>query len=269
MLNIIKKAIKQHPWVWYNVRNRRYRCTPQPIEEHLISILNDLDELGIARSDFRTIFPDISWEIFCSEVYKVLDENISNVKFIEHEQKDYVNFVLGLNPIYSSLSPWSRISEHKNLKNLASCYFRLSRVDMRYYNIWKHETSKGDAKGSQLWHRDREDEKILKIFICIEDVDDTKGPFTFATGTHKFGNLKGTPRYIKELSGVRRTTDQMMNEIVPMENWIKATGKKGDIIFADTSGYHKGGFVQEGYRLLFTCMYVSPACERNYFRNHS
>jgi hypothetical protein len=268
MFTSFKKWVKRQPFVWYYVRNRKYINNVPAIPSNLAALLQELRHKGIAKTNFSTLFPEMNWVAFSEEVYKAVAEYEKNGKFSEHSDKDYMNFVLGLNPVYHANSPWAKIAEHTNLQNLACGYFKLSRVDMRYYNVWKHEAAKGEAKGSQLWHRDREDEKILKMFICIEDVDDTRGPFTYAPGTHKDGSVKSTPRFIKEASGVHRTTDEMMDEIVPQNEWVKATGKKGDIILADTRGYHKGGFVKEGYRLLFTCMYVSPASDRLYFSNH-
>ena len=263
----LKKWIKRQPFVWYYLRNRKFINKIPTTQTELLPILQELSKKGIAKSNFSTLFPEMNWVEFSEQVYNAVADYEKNGKFSENSDKDYMNFVLGLNPSYNVNSPWAKIAEHPNLKNIAFGYFKLSSVDMRYYNIWKHEATQGEAKGSQLWHRDREDEKILKLFICMEDVDDTKGPFTYAPGTHKDGSVKSTPRFIKEASGVHRTTDEMMSEIVPQKEWVKATGKKGDIILADTRGYHKGGFVKEGYRLLFTCMYVSPASERLYFSN--
>jgi hypothetical protein len=263
----IKKVIKRIPWVWYNLRNREFRDTPEPLGVDLKCVVDGLTSKGIVNSDFEIIFPDVSWDTFYADVYKAVGTYEKDGSFAEHNDKDYMSFVLGLNPIYEGRSLWSRIAEHHNLRSIAKSYFKMSRVDMRYYNIWKNEAASGEPSGSQLWHRDREDVKILKVFICIENVDDINGPFTYAPGTHMEGNIKGEPTYRIENHQTHRTTDDMMDKLVPRENWVKATGKKGSIIFADTNGYHKGGYVQEGRRLLFVAMYVSPASERFYFKH--
>lgn len=263
----IKKVIKRTPWVWYNLRNRKFRETPKPLGLDLEFVVDGLTSNGIAKSDFKIIFPDIDWNTFYTEVYRAVGQHEKEDRSAENNDKDYMSFVLGLNPIYDENSLWSKIAEHPNLQSIAKSYFRMSKVDMRYYNIWKNVATSGKPSGSQLWHRDREDVKILKVFICLENVDDLNGPFTYAPGTHMEGNIKGEPGYRIENNQTQRTTDDMMDKLVPKENWIRATGIKGSIIFADTNGYHKGGFVKEGYRLLFTCMYVSPASERLYFGN--
>jgi hypothetical protein len=53
-----------------------------------------------------------------------------------------------------------------------------------------------------------------------------------------------------------------MADVVPCDRWIRGVGKVGTIIFADTHGFHKGGLARERDRLLYTCMFVSQACQR-------
>ena len=50
-----------------------------------------------------------------------------------------------------------------------------------------------------------------------------------------------------------------MAEVVPAERWVKGTGPRGTLIFADTRGYHKGGLARERDRLLYTCQFLSKA----------
>lgn len=100
----------------------------------------------------------------------------------------------------------------------------------------------------------------------MEDVGPDNGPFYYAPGTQIGGRVKKEPRFYKELEGTHITTEEMMNEVILRDHWVSATGKKGTVVLADTHGYHKGGFVKEGERSLFTCMYVSPSCGRRYFQ---
>jgi hypothetical protein len=132
---------------------------------------------------------------------------------------------------------------------------------LRYYNVWKTFASTEQARESQLWHFDREDNYILKIFLYLDDVDEGAGPFTYAPGTHKKGKYRAIePEYFLEGS-VRRTTDDQMNAVFAEDRWIRALGKKGTIIFADTRGFHKGGEARTKDRLMYTCMYTSPASQ--------
>ena len=57
-----------------------------------------------------------------------------------------------------------------------------------------------------------------------------------------------------------RSTDEQMERVAPRATWKTATGKKGDVWFVDTRGFHKGGHVAEKDRLAYNAMWVSAAC---------
>lgn len=166
-------------------------------------------------------------------------------------------------------SVFARFALQEKLLNIANAYFKML-VKLRYYNVWLTFADRSAApRESQLWHFDREDNYILKVFVYLKDVDKGAGPFTYAPKTHRKGTLRGKePEYFLE-KNVRRTTDEQMSQVVARENWITATGKRGTIVFADTRGYHKGGEAKTSDRLMFTCMFTSPASESKRLMNFS
>jgi hypothetical protein len=146
------------------------------------------------------------------------------------------------------------------LLNIANSYFGMY-VKLRYYNVWHTIASRSAPRESQLWHFDREDNFILKVFLYLRDVDSGSGPFTYAPGTHRFGAHWGRqPKYFME-NNVRRSTDEAMQAVIPKEQWVVGTGDAGTIIFADTRGFHKGGEARTRDRLMYTCMYTSQASD--------
>ncbi len=168
--------------------------------------------------------------------------------------------LLGSELMFDPESIYARFALQDTFLNIANAYFGML-VKLRYYNVWQTFATQSEARESQLWHFDREDQYILKLFLYLNDVDEGAGPFTYAPGTHRKGLHKNIqPEYFVE-GGVRRTTDEQMNAALPKENWFRAIGKKGTIIFADTRGYHKGGEARTGDRLMFTCMFTSPASQ--------
>lgn len=103
----------------------------------------------------------------------------------------------------------------------------------------------------------------------MKDVEDGTGPFTYAPGTHRKGAYwNRRPASFNE-NNILRSTDAQMNAVVPQEKWIRATGKKGTIIFADTRGYHKGGEARTDNRLMYTCMFTSPASDSKQLLNYA
>jgi hypothetical protein len=139
---------------------------------------------------------------------------------------------------------------------------------LRYVNIWHTFATATPPRQSQLWHRDREDHYIVKVFAYLSDVDKGAGPFTYAAGTHGKGKAVRGPVCFDE-GGVKRTSDDLMAEVVPRERWIECLGPKGTLVFADTHGYHKGGLAREHDRVMYTCMFTSPASESEEFLRRS
>jgi hypothetical protein len=264
----IKRIVRRSPFIWRYWRNLKACLNYRSSYLDLIhkGTIDKLCRDGIAFISFSELFENVDFEAFRKAVTEEIQlfENIG--KSTEDEQKKYFDFILGLNPHFEAESIWNKVASHPNLQALSDAYFRMKGTKMRYYNIWRHRPFSDEPTGSQLWHRDREDLKILKVFICLEDVEEQTGPFYYAPGTQLGGKVKKNPETYKEPDGTHRTTDAMMEKVVPREKWISAIGKKGTVVLADTHGYHKGGFVKEGERLLFTCMYVSPACGRVYFQ---
>jgi hypothetical protein len=56
-----------------------------------------------------------------------------------------------------------------------------------------------------------------------------------------------------------------MAAVVSPDHWVICTAPKGTIVFADTHGYHKGGFTTERDRVLYTCMFTSQASQSEDF----
>ena len=75
--------------------------------------------------------------------------------------------------------PFTRLAVKSPLLQIANAYLGMY-TRLRYYNIWHTFATRSKPRESQLWHRDREDLYILKVFIYLRDVDLGAGPFTYA-----------------------------------------------------------------------------------------
>lgn len=236
-----------------------------PVEKSIVDKLN-ID--GIAIVPIEQLFGDnLEFQTLQSAVTGLLEnkkEEIVKLKSKVNDEtigsKTFNLEALGSELTFDPEDIFARFALNKTLLNIADAYFRM-RVKLRYYNVWYTFASSSSARESQLWHFDREDNYILKLFLYLDDVDEGAGPFTYAPGTHRSGKNRAIdPEFILE-DGVRRTTDEQMKAVFPEEQWVKGCGKKGTIIFADTRGFHKGGEARTKDRLMYTCMYTSPASE--------
>ena len=240
-------------------------------------VVGDLNRDGIAITSVSELF---AGSHFFSELESAVEALLDNRRAELEELKRNANDstktgektfnveLLGSRVEFDAESIFARFSLQETFLNIADAYFGLA-VKLRYYNVWKTFATSGAPRESQLWHFDREDNYILKVFMYLKDVDDGAGPFTYAPKTHRKGILWGKqPEYSLE-TNVKRSTDRQMSEIVPAENWIKAVGRKGTIVFADTRGFHKGGEAKTSDRLMFTCMFTSPASDSKRLLNYS
>jgi ectoine hydroxylase-related dioxygenase (phytanoyl-CoA dioxygenase family) len=98
-----------------------------------------------------------------------------------------------------------------------------------------------------LFHCDKDSPRFLKFFFYLTDVNYENGPFTYVHQSHiqKFEGWK--LRY-------RWSEDDIRNIYGP-DRIIRIGGKVGDLVMANTNGFHKGSKVLEGDRLLLTIYY--------------
>lgn len=146
-----------------------------------------------------------------------------------------------------------------------------------------------DRMFSQQWHRDYNDRRLVKVFLYLNDVQDN-GPFEFLTGSHGKGaladkfNRTGPDGYRAypdndEMEELLRPYPQVDLAEVQAESrtgkaapWNKqvarllCTGKAGTLLFADTFGLHRGGYVRSGHRdLIMTTFSTNSNVHKPHF----
>lgn len=127
---------------------------------------------------------------------------------------------------------------------------------------------------SQLWHRDYNDRLLVKIFLYLNGVEEKNGPFEYFSGTHGRGPLgrifnrtgpdgirvypddKEMQEFLRPIPLIKLHEVEESKRHGSQAPWagkpsrILGTGPAGTLIFADTFGLHRGGYVQEGHRNL-------------------
>ncbi|MEY2404618.1 MAG: hypothetical protein QOD38_2169 [Acidimicrobiaceae bacterium] len=167
--------------------------------------------------------------------------------------------LLGNLPRLSHTHPSLALTMAPELLAVADGFFGLS-VQVVECKLWRSVPISGEPSGAQLWHRDRPaDRRMLKCFVYLNDVGPEGGPFGYIPGTQPGGALHDIAPAATPSSYVPRVDDDAMAACVPREAWRIATGPSGTIVFANTAGYHRGGFVERGTRLALMCHYGSQA----------
>ncbi len=129
-----------------------------------------------------------------------------------------------------------------------------------YVDVW--HTIPGDMGrriGSQHWHRDPEDMKMVKIYLYFSEVDLTAGPLEYLPGSNRDGPYGKLWRW-RALEGPRRyRSEEELQRTIPQSECISCVGSQGTLIFCDTSGFHRGGVATTGARIVATCTFVTAA----------
>ncbi len=108
--------------------------------------------------------------------------------------------------------------------------------------IFRRDFADGQKLETRQWHRDAEDVRIMKIVVYVEDVDETGGAYCYLP--KKFAPQKG----IELVDG--RVPDEIMDNLVAKENYVKCSGPAGTVVFTDTvTVWHRGSVPESADRL--------------------
>lgn len=246
-------------------------------------IIEELNEFGISKSTVQEIlsqremknFEDVlsfynnslNDELVKIKINEIKNQNSSLKQKHKHYEVTHDVFLRG--PLSFENLPLIQLYTSKNILKIAKEYLGDS-IKIRNPLAWIHPpTNLKKEIRSQKWHRDQEDYKMLKVFILFSDVNDKNGPTNYVKSTKyggKFGNIAPNMIWAKNhWSKYNKILGKIYNKIreiipfnypIPKKSIVKATGKKGTIYFLDTNGLHKGGFVEEGIRLMTHCNFL-------------
>src|SRR5262245_28830806 len=136
------------------------------------------------------------------------------------DKKDYIVQLVPSDQKTAPDSPLLRLALDKKLLEIVSLYLGMW-PQLRAIGAWLNFPSSDQAKHSQLWHRDPEDMKLLKVFIYLEDVDTDCGPFSYIPKTHPFGLRSAVNPHHAD---PKRITDDEMRVAIPAKDWLACTG---------------------------------------------
>jgi hypothetical protein len=109
---------------------------------------------------------------------------------------------------------------------------------------WSYQTGKG-AQEAELFHRDVDDWKFVKLFVYLTNVGPENGPHVYVQ------NSSTSTR----LTRIARFSDDEVRDAFGAENILTITAPAGQAFLEDTFGIHKGQPVIAGTRLIFQAVY--------------
>lgn len=137
---------------------------------------------------------------------------------------------------------------------IAQDYFGCKPTISRIAAWWSFPGVKA-ARTNQLFHRDFDDIKFLKLFVYLTEVDLTSGPHVYVEKTADMQSLRRPTRF----------SDDIMEKMLPNNNRMSICGPAGYTFIADTFGWHKGELPIDRPRLLLQIQYsINPVIDETY-----
>ena len=117
-------------------------------------------------------------------------------------------------------------------------------------NLRKSFANSLPSYGTQMFHSDPDSLRFIKFFWYLNDVDLKGGPFCYVQRSHR-------NHFIGWQSKVRWTNEEIEN-IYGRDPMKYLVASAGDLIVADTIGFHRGTKVESEDRRMLTISYALP-----------
>jgi Phytanoyl-CoA dioxygenase (PhyH) len=267
----VRATYRLHDRVGVNRRSRgSYRNDLPQLDEVQRRIVEEVDAHGFTVLPFAELFPEQEvWEElaahagrFVSDTSQALateaDGADGDLALRRREGKEFVvrRYSYGVDVTLDD--PWFRLGVTRRMIDVANAYLRLW-SKLGYFDLWYSVPQPEGAKrvSSQRWHRDYDDQHLLKAFLYLVDVDGEMGPFQYVPGS------AGEGPYAKEWPwrplGENYPGDDELTARIPGSSVETFTGPAGTLVLCNTSGFHRGGLSTSDPRVLATWTYSSPA----------
>ncbi|HWM90777.1 MAG TPA: phytanoyl-CoA dioxygenase family protein [Thermoanaerobaculia bacterium] len=249
---------------WLNrASRRRFEAQRPALGETQARVVEDLRRDGFARAEVRELIPHLWEEAAEAGRAFVAGERVRRgIEAYRPEAgkgKDYIVKLWDSRPSVPLDDPWLRIGLSPALLDTVNSYLGLW-SKLNYVDAWYTIPSplERQAVASQRWHRDPEDQRLVKAFLYLSNVDEGAGPLQYVRGSHGQGRHArlwpnpdpGTASYPPEGE---------VEAKIPVEDRVVCTGPAGTLVFCDTYGLHRGGLATERPRVLATWAFVTPA----------
>ncbi len=147
------------------------------------------------------------------EVLEIVESGSVKADLRFHPRKNYIVSLFARQEVHSPDSALVKLALDPKLLEIIAGYLGLWPRLCAVKSLLNFPTD-GPAQASQMWHRDPEDLKLIKVFIYLMDVDEDRGPFSFIPKTHPFGAHSGKVPAHKDR---KRVADEEMNRDFPLK----------------------------------------------------
>jgi hypothetical protein len=124
----------------------------------------------------------------------------------------------------------------KRILKIVECYLGLP---VGYGGLaFYYSVADGRDAGPRIWHRDKEDWRMIKVAVYLNDVDESGGPYQCINSVANNWLKTNLAPY----QGLTHAQMEQTLATTDIDDWlISCIGKTGTVIFTDTSRcYHRG-----------------------------
>lgn len=224
----------------YGVRRMRSRPALPPLPardrpivealEYSGAYVTSLEELGIDGSDAILMAGDqITWAL--------AERPVAEGRFTVSGTREDIDR-------HSALIRWGL---DERLLGIVSNYIGMP-IAYRGLTV-RRDIVGGPENETRMWHRDNEDNRIVKIIVYLNGLDENDGPFEYLP------RFRTPPSWRVPFIDSSRVTEQEMLKLVPRTEWRACTGPRGTVVIVDTCRvFHRGRVAsREDRRTLFYC----------------
>jgi hypothetical protein len=174
------------------------------------------------------------------------------------------NFGTVLNPAYPQIFTMTDLAEFSTwgceprLLNIVENYVK---VPITYRGVHlRRDFANENPVTTELWHRDLEDRRMVKIFVYLTEATDDYGPLEYIPKSLVSSRLDRQIQKTIGKTGRMGLTDAEMEDFVPRSQWKRCSVPVGSVVFADPVAifHHGKSRTQERAALFFVYTAAQP-----------
>ena len=225
--NAIAKSITKQT----NLKYKKFNCTD--LETKGIQLLDNLVTKDQAQKMYEYFY-----NLDCYDFYN--NHEMFKIKNVPEHVK------LGRHTISDNLKcPYViELITNEKILNLASSFLGAPATLTNLLPMWSFKDPKNNPVNMQLFHRDSEDYRFIKIFVFLSDVEENDGEQVYIEKTNKIETLP------LELYKIQRYPNDLIDKFLGTSSIVKITGKAGCSWATDPYGIHRGTVPTNKHRLL-------------------
>jgi hypothetical protein len=271
-----RQSYRVHEQALSNPQSRQMLAEHKPaLDDEQQQVMRGLDDQGYSIVPVTEFFPGTDGDVW-GKLRGESDKFIARVE-AERERRlakeakkgrkkglgkgDYIMRLLGKEvPTLPADDPWLRIGIDDRVLDVVNSYFGLW-SKLTYVDLWYTPPAAPgvDRVSSQRWHRDYNDDRLVKVFIYLTDINEDTGPLEYVPGS-ALGGKYGNEWPWKPVSNDLYPPQDEFAQRIPESEYLSLTGPEGSMIFCNTSGFHRGGYATgDRPRVMAVYNYSSPA----------